>query len=87
MTDKKTGKPTYLQAEMEKLRNTKPTNPRPDSAIKNPRPVVNVQLVRIDVPFWNMVTFMVTAAIAAIPAVIILTLIAAFVVAMIGGIK
>lgn len=47
---------------------------------------IEVKLTGIDIPFWDMVVFMVTAAIAAIPAIIILFLILGAVLAMLGGI-
>ena len=37
--------------------------------------ITDVRLVHIELPFWNMVLFMVTAAIASIPAFIILSVI------------
>ena len=37
--------------------------------------ITDVRLAHIELPFWNMVMFMVTAAIAAIPAFIILSVI------------
>jgi len=47
----------------------------------------NVNIVDIDMPFWSMVSFMVKAAIAAIPAIFILTVLGAVLVRMITGIN
>jgi len=44
-----------------------------------------VTIVDVKIPFGSMVVFMVKAAIAAIPAVIILTIIFAILVAVFGG--
>ncbi len=46
----------------------------------------NVNIVDVKMPFMSMVVFMVKAAIASIPAVIILAILGAIVVAVIGGI-
>ncbi len=48
------------------------TNP---SVARKRTEITDVRLVHIELPFWNMVMFMVTAAIAAIPAFIILSVI------------
>ena len=45
----------------------------------------NVTIVDVRMPFMSMVTFMVKAALASIPAVIILTVIFAILGAMFGG--
>jgi hypothetical protein len=45
-----------------------------------------VNIVDIEMPFWSMVVFMVKAAIASIPAFIILTIIGSVVFAVLGGI-
>ena len=45
-----------------------------------------VSIIDIDIPFWSMVTFMVKAAIAAIPAFIILSIIGSMLFATLGGI-
>ena len=45
----------------------------------------NVTIVDISMPFMSMVVFMVKAAIAAIPAVIILTILGMFVSALLSG--
>ena len=66
--------------EMQSIKGGENTNP------PKKKPVVPVQLVHIDLPFWNMVNFMVTAAIAAIPAFIILFLIGMVLMAIFGGI-
>jgi hypothetical protein len=47
--------------------------------------IESVIVVDIKMPFWSMVTFMVEAAIAAIPAFIILTLIFVIIFAVFGG--
>ncbi len=44
-----------------------------------------VIVVDIKMPFWSIVVFMVKAAIAAIPAVIILTLVGSLVMSILGG--
>ena len=44
-----------------------------------------VIVVDIKMPFWSMVIFMVKAAIAAIPAVIILSLVASVVMTLLAG--
>ncbi|MFZ1538494.1 MAG: hypothetical protein WAT23_14050 [Chromatiaceae bacterium] len=44
-----------------------------------------VVVVDIKVPFWSIVVFMVKAAIAAIPAVIILTLVGSLVMTLLGS--
>lgn len=64
-----------------------PNNPNhPDNIGKkskiNP---IEVKLTGIELPFWDMVIFMVTAAIAAIPAIIILFLIGTAIMVAIGG--
>jgi hypothetical protein len=46
----------------------------------------HVSIVDIKMPFWSMVVFMVKAAIASIPAFIILAIIGAVIVGMLGGI-
>lgn len=43
-----------------------------------------VSIVDVRMPFWSMVVFMVKAAIAAIPAVVILTFIGSVVMALLG---
>ena len=45
-----------------------------------------VNIVDVKIPLWSMVVFMVKAAIASIPAFIILTIIGAIVFAVLGGI-
>ena len=45
-----------------------------------------VTIVDIKMPFWSMVVFMVKAAIAAIPAFIILSVIGAIMMAVFGGV-
>lgn len=45
-----------------------------------------VSIVDIKMPFWSMVVFMIKAALASIPAIIILTIIYAIFVAIFGGI-
>ena len=45
-----------------------------------------VNIVDIKMPFWSMVMFMVKAAIASIPAIIILTIIFTILSAIFGGI-
>ena len=45
-----------------------------------------VSIIDIDIPFWSMVTFMVKAAIAAIPAFIILSIIGSVLFTILGGI-
>ncbi|MDO9566463.1 MAG: hypothetical protein Q7J15_06965 [Candidatus Desulfaltia sp.] len=45
-----------------------------------------VNIIDIKMPFWSMVVFMVKAAIASIPAFIILTIVGALVFAVLGGI-
>jgi uncharacterized membrane protein YdjX (TVP38/TMEM64 family) len=44
-----------------------------------------VNIIDINMPFWSMVTFMVKAAIASIPAFIILSIIGAVVFGVLGG--
>jgi hypothetical protein len=44
-----------------------------------------VVVVDIKIPFWSIVVFMVKAAIAAIPAVIILTLVGSLVMTLLGS--
>lgn len=44
-----------------------------------------VNIVDISMPFWSMVVFMVKAAIASIPAFIILSVIGSVVFAVLGG--
>ncbi len=44
-----------------------------------------VKIVDFDMPFWSMVTFMVKAAIASIPAFIILSVIGTIVFGLLGG--
>ena len=46
----------------------------------------NVTVTDIRMPFWSIVVFLVKLAIAAIPALIILTTIGAFIFGVIGGI-
>ena len=48
--------------------------------------VVRVSVIDIQMPFWSMVMFMVKAAIASIPAFIILSVIGALVVGVLTGI-
>ena len=48
--------------------------------------VKEVNIVDIKMPFWSMVMFMVKATIAAIPAMIILTILWVLVIAVFGGI-
>ena len=65
-----------------------PNNPNhPDNIGNKPRekPIVNVQIVGFDIGFWNLVLFMVTVAIAAIPAIIILFIIVSAVMMMVGA--
>ena len=57
------------------------TNP---SVARKGAEITDVRLVHIELPFWNMVMFMVTAAIAAIPAFIILLIIGFAVMAFFG---
>lgn len=45
-----------------------------------------VSIIDVNIPFWSMVTFMVKAAIAAIPAFIILSIIGSILFATLGGI-
>ncbi len=45
-----------------------------------------VSIVDIKMPFWSMVVFMVKAALASIPALIILAIVYAIFVAIFGGI-
>jgi uncharacterized membrane protein YdjX (TVP38/TMEM64 family) len=45
-----------------------------------------VRIIDFDMPFWSMVTFMVKAAIASIPAFIILSIIGTVVFGLLGGI-
>ena len=47
--------------------------------------IKEVNIVDIKMPFWSMVAFMVKAAIAFIPAFIILSFIGMFVFTMLGG--
>ncbi|MEX2498848.1 MAG: hypothetical protein WD397_08225 [Wenzhouxiangellaceae bacterium] len=49
-------------------------------------PADRVTVVDIDMPFWSMVRFMVKLAIAAIPAMLILWLLALLFTLLIGGI-
>ena len=44
-----------------------------------------VTVVDIDMPFWSMVSFMVKWAIAAIPAILILTFLGFIIVVFLGG--
>jgi Na+/citrate or Na+/malate symporter len=60
------------KAAWEKMRDAEEESPAQN---KSDAELTSVKLVFIDLPFWNMVNFMVTAAIAAIPAIIILFLI------------
>ena len=46
---------------------------------------IAVKITGIDIPFWDMVNFMVMAAVAAIPAIIILFLIGMVLIAILGG--
>lgn len=46
----------------------------------------DVRIVYVEMPFWNMINFMVTAAFAAIPAILIVTFITMAAVTIIGGI-
>lgn len=48
--------------------------------------VQNVQLVRVELPFWNMVWFMVTAAFAAIPAIMIVFVLVNLLIMLTGGV-
>ena len=52
----------------------------------NDSSVVRVSVIDIQMPFWSMVMFMVKAAIASIPAFIILSVIGTLVVALLGGV-
>ena len=52
----------------------------------NPEVANHVTIVDIRMPFWSMVIFLVKAAIAFIPAFIILSIIGALVVGLLGGI-
>ena len=52
----------------------------------NDSSVVRVSVIDIQMPFWSMVMFMVKAAIASIPAFIILSVIGALVVGVLTGI-
>jgi hypothetical protein len=47
--------------------------------------VKEVNIVDIKMPFWSMVTFMVKATIAAIPAMIILSILASMFTLLFGG--
>jgi len=49
------------------------------------KPATRVNIVDIKMPFWSMVIFMVKAAIASIPAFIILGIIGAIVTTILGG--
>lgn len=73
-------KNSYKESKRERIMNEEKTKP------PKKKPVVPVKLVHIDLPFWNMVNFMVTAAIAAIPAIIILFLLGMALMAVVGGI-
>lgn len=46
----------------------------------------DVRIVYVEMPFWNMVSFMVTAAFAAIPAILIVTFVIMPTVTIISGI-
>ena len=48
--------------------------------------VVRVSVIDIQMPFWSMVMFMVKAAIASIPAFIILSIIGSLVFSVLAGI-
>ena len=52
--------------------------------MENPR-VGEVTVVDIKMPFWSIVVFMVKASIAAIPAIIILTLVGSLVMSILGA--
>ena len=52
----------------------------------NDSSVVRVSVIDIQMPFWSMVMFMVKAAIASIPAFIILSVIGALVVGLLSGV-
>ena len=52
----------------------------------NDSSVVRVSVIDIQMPFWSMVMFMVKAAIASIPAFIILSVIGALVVSVLAGV-
>lgn len=51
----------------------------------NPREITDVRIVHIELPFWNIVMFMVTAVLASIPAMIILAIMIATAMALTGG--
>ena len=51
----------------------------------NDSSVVRVSVIDIQMPFWSMVMFMVKAAIASIPAFIILSVIGALVIGVLTG--
>lgn len=57
-----------------------------EAAARKPTQIA-VKLTYIDLPFWNMVLFMVTAAFAAIPAIIIIWLIISLLTLMFGGLQ
>ena len=48
--------------------------------------VVRVSVINVQMPFWSMVMFMVKAAIASIPAVIILSIIGSLVFSVLIGV-
>lgn len=58
---------------------------RPEEAMENQNSNT-VNVVDIKMPFWSMVVFMVKAAIASIPAIIILTIIGTLVFSVLGGV-
>lgn len=51
----------------------------------NGAPIAAVRIVDVDMPFWSMVSFMVKWAIATIPALVLLFLAGAVIVALFGG--
>lgn len=63
-----------------------PTGASHVAAATEKDPVSEVKICDFDMPFWNLVCFMVKVAVASIPALIILALLAVAATAMFGGI-
>ena len=77
--------------DLAKKREFKPEPDQPKKPKQNEPEVVttkvngNVAIVDFNMPFWSMVMFMVKAAIASIPALIILSIIGAVISVVLGG--
>ena len=74
--------PAYARAELQ----PEPNAAAPNSTNNHPSGTVQCRIVDIDMPFWSMVNLMVKAAVAAIPALIIITIYLVFATAILAAI-